>query len=304
MSSAQTVLASGIALMAPVLWASLGELITEQAGLLNLGIEGVMIMAAFGCALAYQETGSPLAALAVAIVCGLLAAALLGVLYIRLNADQIVTGIVFGGAMTGLAAVLTERYLLDSHVSSIGTVSIPALSGLPWIGSVLFEQNALVYAAVLAIPCVYYLLHKTWFGLHARAAGERPLVDETAGISVRGIRAVALTLGCVLIAVGGATLVLSTSGTYTVGMTGGRGYIALAVVVLARWNPFAAALGALLFGLAQALQFDIGSIPLVSHLPQDIVLMIPYIVAATVVLFTRGSRYPEAVGTPYRPQAG
>ena len=303
MSTTQLVLASGITLMAPVLWASLGELVSEQAGVMNIGIEGVMILAAFVAALVYQRTGSAVEAVVLSLLAGLGCGVILAVLFVWLRTDQIVTGIVFVGLATGLAAVLSEQYLDNARVASIGAWSVPLLSDLPWIGTVLFDHNILVFAAIVAIPVIAYLLHGTWFGLHARAAGERPLVDETAGLSVRGIRTVAVLIGCVMAAMGGVTLVLSTAGTFTPGITAGRGYLALAVVVLARWNPVGAGLAAFLFGVAQALQFQVAGIPLLSGLPQDIVLMIPYVVAATVVLVTSGSRYPEAVGVPYRPQA-
>lgn len=305
MSTVQLVLATGITLMAPILWAALGELITEQSGTLNVGIEGVMILAAFTTALVFQRSGSPALAVLAALGSGLVCAVLLGALYIRRGTDQIVTGIVFSSAAVGVAAVLSEKTLGSGsvEVSSLPTLSVPLLSKLPWIGPILFEQNALVFAALVAVPCVWYLMHRTWFGLHARAAGERPIVPETAGLSVRGIRYVGLGLGCALTAVGGATLVLSVAGTFQPGVTNGRGYIALAVVVLARWSPYRAVLGALIFGLAQALQFQADSVAVLKDVPTSILLMVPYVVAVLVVLFTHGSRYPGAAGAPYRPRA-
>jgi general nucleoside transport system permease protein len=304
MTTAQLVLATGIALLAPILWAALGELITEVSGVINVGIEGVMIVGAFATVLAFQRTGSSVAAIVAAAATGLACAVVLGALYVGRAADQIVTGIVFSSAAVAIAAVLAEKTLASDavKVSSLPAVEVPVLSTLPWLGPVLFRQNVLIYGALLAVPCVAYLMHHTWFGLHARAAGERPLAIETAGVSVRGVRFTALIMGCLLVAIGGATLVLSTATTFQPGVTGGRGYIALAVVVLARWHPGRAVLAALIFGLAQALQFQADRVPLVENVPTTLVLMTPYAVAVVVVLLARGSRYPAAVGAPYRPR--
>jgi len=300
MTVLELVIATGVALMAPILWAALGELITELSGTLNIGIEGVMIFAAFTTALVYQQTGNAGLAVTAAVASGVATGAALSVLYIRIGTDQIVTGIVFTAIALGIATVLAESLLGGARTASLPAVRIPLLSNIPVVGSVLFAHNLLVYSAILAVPCVAYLVRRTWFGLHLRAAGQYPLVVETAGLNVRALRSVALVLGCVMVAMGGATLILSTASTFQPGSTGGRGFIALAVVVLARWNPFAAILGALVFGLAQAFQFQAGQLPLVSSIPYDFVLMTPYLAAVAVVVVVQGSRYPAAVGVPYR----
>lgn len=300
MSATELVLAGGVALMAPILWAALGELITEKAGMLNIGIEGVMILGAFTTAAAYQGTGSATVAVLTGLGSGVTAGILLGILYIRIGTDQIVTGIVVTAMALGATTVLAERLLGDARASSIPPVDIPGLSAIPVLGPILFRHNLLVYGAILAVPCVAYLIRRTWFGLHVRAAGERPLVVATAGLSVRKLRFTALVIGCALVAVGGATLILSTAGTFQPGSTGGRGYIALAVVVVARWNPFLAMGGAFLFGVAGAFQFQAERLPLVSAIPYDFLLMAPYLVAVAAVFLIRGSRYPASIGVPYR----
>lgn len=301
MSTLQAVIASGVVLMAPVLWAALGELVSEQAGTINVGIEGVMIFGAFTTVAVYQSTGKPVAAVAAAIGIGVVCAVVLGLLYIRLGADQIVTGILFAAVAVGATTVLVDKLVGESQSAQLDTVAVPALSELPGIGPILFDHNLLVYGALLAVPGIYYVTRRSWFGLHLRAAGQRPLVIETAGLSVRRIRYIALLISCTFTAIGGATLVLSTASIFQPGVTNGRGYIALAVVVLARWNPVGAVLGAFLFGVAQALQFEVDQLPVISHIPQSFVLMAPYLIVIAAVLLIRGSRYPAAVGIPYRP---
>lgn len=295
------VLATGVALMAPVLWASLGELVSEKAGTLNLGIEGVMILGAFGAAAGYQRTGSFLIGVVAAVGLGLVSGLLLTVLYVILGTDQVVTGILFSMVAFGAAIVTADAFVASPRSASLMPVPIPILADIPWIGPILFDQNVLVYGAMLAVPVVAFVLYRTWFGLTVRAAGERPLVIETAGLSVRRTRAIALTFSCVMTAVGGATLTLSTSSIFQSGTTAGRGYLALVVVVLARWNPWGVALGALLFGCAQALQFQAERIPLLSNVPYQFLLMVPYVIAIAAVVIFRGSHYPAAVGRPYRP---
>ncbi len=303
MSVSQLVFATGIGLMVPLLWAALGETITELSGTINVGVEGVMVLAAFATGYVYQHDGGAVAALLAAIAVGIACGAFLSFLYVRRRADQIVSGILFTAAASALALVLAQQDTTPTTIKSIPRLSVPLLSDIPWIGDVAFNQNALAYAALAAVPCTHYLMQHTWFGLHARAAGERPLVDEVAGVSVRGIRYFALTLGCTLVAVGGGTLVLSTAGTFESGIVNGRGFIALAVVVLARWTPHKAILGALLFGLSQALQFQARGIWGLSALPSDVLLMIPFVLAIFALVAGRHSRYPTAVGEPYRPRA-
>jgi simple sugar transport system permease protein len=147
------------------------------------------------------------------------------------------------------------------------------------------------------------LLQKTWFGLSVRATGEAPRAVEAAGLNVLRLRYPAVILGCVLISLGGATLVASTSGGFVLGITAGRGFIALAVVVLVQWKPLLAVLGALLFGVAQSLQFQAQSLGPLADIPSEFILMLPYLVTILAVVIARGSRYPAAVGVPFRRHA-
>jgi simple sugar transport system permease protein len=296
-----TLFALGVALGAPLLWAALGELIIEQSGVLNIGIEGVMLIGAFGCAYVYLKSGSMLAGIGTAVGCGLACGLVLALLYVRLGADQIVTGILFSVIALAGTTVLADRLIGTEVTEGTSKLDIPGLSEIPFLGEVLFSQDLLVYAAIVAVPLVSYLMSGTWFGLYTRAIGSRPRAGETAGIGVRALRTYALLIGCALTALGGASLVVATSGGFSPNMTAGRGFIALAVVVLARWKPLWAAATALLFGVAQGVQFVAEDLGFVSSVPSDVLLMLPYLLTVVAVVFAAGSRYPAACGVPYRP---
>jgi simple sugar transport system permease protein len=297
-----TVLALGVALMVPMLWAAYGELIVEQSGVLNVGIEGVMLIGAFSAAVGVNYGGSVWIGLLIAIGAGIVSGIVLSLLYVRLGVDQIVTGILFNVFAFGLTTTLAQRYVNASVVTALPRWKIPGLGDIPRLGDILFNQDVLVYAALLAAPVVFYLLHRTWFGLYARAASEHPRAAESAGLSVWNLRYVAVIVGCALTAVGGVSL-FSNSGGFVSGLTNGRGFIALAIVVLARWNPFGVVAASLLFGVAQALQFQSQNLGPLKHVPPEIMIALPYIVVILAVVLARGSRYPAAVGVPYRPAA-
>ena len=170
MSTPVAVFAIGVGLMAPILWATLGELVMEKAGVLNIGIEGVMLLAAFATATGYKVTGSLAVGVGFAIVTGLLCGLVLALLYVRLGTDQVVTGIMFNVFALGLTATLYEQYLGTNVARTLPDVKIPLLGDLPALGDILFNQNVLIYAAFLAGPAVWLLLRKTWYGLHLQAA--------------------------------------------------------------------------------------------------------------------------------------
>jgi simple sugar transport system permease protein len=296
------ILSLGVALMVPMLWAALGEAIVERSGVLNVGIEGVMLIGAFGAAVGLNYGDSLYVGLLVAIGAGLASGVVLALLYVRLGTDQIVTGILFNVFAFGLTTTLATKYITATEVTSFPRYEIPALGDIPYLGEVFFNHDVLVYAAFLAAPVVFYVLHRTWFGLYARAASEHPRAAESAGLSVWRLRYVAVILGCVLTAIGGVIL-FSNSGGFVAGLTNGRGFIALAIVVLARWNPFWIVGASLLFGVAQALQFQSQNLGPLQHVPPEMMIALPYAVTIVAVVFARGSRYPAAIGIPYRPSA-
>jgi len=295
------VLASATTLMAPLLWASLGEAISEQAGILNIGIEGVMLSGAFGAAAGLQLTHNLLVGFFMAIPAGLICGIILSFLYINRGTDQIVTGILFNLMALGATTALYEKYLTGAgQILTFDPIKLPFLYNIPVIGSALFNQAWPTYAAFLAAPVVFYLLRHTWFGLYVRILGERPDAGEAAGLSVAGIRWIALSVGCILTAVGGACLVVVQTGGFVANITSGQGYIALAVVILCRWNPLLIIAGAALFGLADALQFQLQTVSSLSGVPKDLWLAVPYVVTIAAVASAKSSRYPAACGVSYR----
>lgn len=292
----------GVALMIPMLWAAYGETIMEKAGVLNVGIEGVMLIGAFSAALGVTYGGGIYAGLAFAIAGGLVCGIVLALLYVRLGTDQIVTGIMFNIFAFGLTTTLAVEFVRATKVTSFSRFEIPVLSEIPFFGEVLFRQDVIVYAAFLAAPVVFYLLHRTWYGLYARAASEYPRATEAAGLDVWRLRYVAVILGCVLTAIGGVAL-FSSSGGFVSGLTDGRGFIALAIVILARWNPYWILAASLLFGVSEALQFQADRLGPLEDVPSELLFATPYVVTILAVVIARASRYPAAVGVPYRPSA-
>lgn len=296
------VVSLGVALMIPMLWAAYGETLMEKAGVLNVGIEGVMLIGAFAAALGVSTAGSVYVGLGFAIGAGLICGIVLSLLYVRVGTDQIVTGIMFNIFAFGLTTTLAVEFVTATEVTSFAQFEIPGLAAIPFFGDVFFDQNILVYAAFLTAPVVFYVLHRTWYGLYARAASEYPRATEAAGLDVWRLRYVAVIGGCVLTSIGGVAL-FSSSGGFVSGLTDGRGFIALAIVILARWNPYWIVGASLLFGVSEALQFQADRLGPLEHVPPDILVMVPYIVTILAVVLARASRYPPAVGVPYRPSA-
>jgi simple sugar transport system permease protein len=290
-----------VTLSMPILWAALGEVIFERSGVLNIGIEGVMVFGAFGAAMGIRYSDNNLyIGLLGGVLSGVVSGFVLGIVYVTLGLDQIVSGIMINVFVIAITGALYTKYLPIGVASTLPDIELPLLSDIPRIGEILFQHNVLVYAAFALVPVVWYLMSRTWFGLYARAASELPYAVESSGVDVLRIRYVAVMLGSILQAIGGAAIVLTTSGSFAVGLTSGRGFIALAVVVLARWNPFWALAGCLLFGVTQALQFQIDNIPVLEDVPSDFVLALPYIVTLVAVVLARSTRYPAACGVPYR----
>jgi ABC-type uncharacterized transport system permease subunit len=303
MSTSQTIVSLGITLMIPMLFAALGEVIVEQSGVLNVGIEGVLLIGAFGTAVGVNYGGGSVwIGLLVAIGCGLACGVVLALLYVRLGTDQIVTGIMFNILAFGLTTTLAAKYVQASPSAHFPRGNIPGFDSIPWLGPVLFKQDVLVYAALIMAPIVFYLIRRTWFGLYARAAAEFPRAAESGGLRVRALRYVAVILGCTVTAVGGTELFVN-SGGFVSGYTNGRGFIALAIVVLARWNALWVVGASLLFGLAQAIQFQSQHLGPLAHVPTHILIALPYIVTIAAVIVAKGARYPAGVGIPFRPSS-
>ncbi|MDB5593999.1 MAG: inner-rane translocator [Hyphomicrobiales bacterium] len=288
----------------PLVTAAVGELVSERAGVLNLGVEGMMIMgAATGFAAAIQ-TGSTLIGALVGVLAGMGLAAVFGLLVIFLAANQVATGLALTILGSGLSGLIGSGFVGMKRESAVH-LHIPVLSDLPVVGGLLFGQDPFVYAAVALVCGVAYFLSKTRAGLTLRAVGENHTSAHSLGVPVRRIRFLAVLFGGGCAGLAGAYLSLAYTPFWSPGMTAGRGWIALALVVFASWRPFRAFAGALLFGGATVLQLHAQAASV--GLPGQLLTAVPYLatIAALVVLSLRkgrGSVAPAALGMPFIPE--
>lgn len=271
-------LAASVRVATPLLLAATGETITERSGVINLGLEGMMLAGALAATLGATAWG-PWSGVACAIVAGMLLAAVFALLAVGARADQIITGTAITLAAVGLTGTIyRQAYGVGGAGLSIPTlesIAIPGLSQIPVLGPALFDQPAPTYLALLGMPLVWWLLFRTRLGLALRATGEGAVMARAAGVRTNLIRTGATVVGGGFAGLAGASLVLAQVGSFAEGMTAGRGYVAIAIVVLGRWHPGGIALGALLFGAATALQFLLQTLGL--DTPYQLFLMLPYL---------------------------
>ncbi len=289
---------STIRLATPLVWAAIGGLYSERAGVINVALEGLMLAGAFTAAAVTFYAGSPWAGLAAAVAAGALVAALLAVICIRFEANEVVAGMGINILFLGLPAVLSGALFLSSG-------STPQLAQgqlVPDVG----EVSLLSILALVAVAATHYVLYRTPFGLRLRAVGENPAAADAAGVRVLRIRYAAVILAGALAAVGGAYLSIGQSSLFTRNMTAGRGFIALAALIFGKWRPVPTLLACLLFGFADAVTIQmqgVARLPSGEELPVQFVQMIPYLVTIVVLAgFIGHSRAPGALGIPYRKQ--
>jgi general nucleoside transport system permease protein len=304
---------AGIRLAMPVLLATLGEIITERSGVLNLGLEGVMVMGGVvGFMTAFYLQSGPLGVasvwlgLAAGMVAGMVMGLILAVLGVTLKADQVIVGVTLVVFGQGMANYMYRQAFssLTARTNGLPVVPIPVLSHIPVLGPILFVHDASVYVTVLLVLGVSALLFHTTWGLGIRTMGENPAAGETSGMSVNRTRYVAILLGTALAGLGGAVLTVVQLHMFREGIMGGRGWIAVALVIFARWRPSLALAGALLFGLADSIQYRIQALSQVGRgggvIPYEFLLMLPYVLVIVVLLYRSGrSDAPEALGRPY-----
>lgn len=291
-------LASAVRVSTPLLLAALGEAVSERGGTINLGIEGAMLAGALGAALG-ATAGGVSVGLAGAVLGGVLMAALFAAIAIGLGADQIITGTAVTLASVGLTGVVyREAYGTAGAGLSLPTlpaVGVPVLQDLPIVGEGLFRQPVVTYLAWVLVPAAWWLLFRSRWGLALRAAGDGREGAVAAGVRVRWVRAGAALFAGALAGLAGGTLVLAQVGTFTEKMTAGRGYIAIAIVVLGRWHPGWVLAAALLFGGATALQFLFQATGV--SIPYQVFLMLPYALALLALAGGMGrARAPMELG--------
>ena len=304
MTLATAILLTVITAATPLLLAAIGELVVERAGVLNLGVEGMMIMgAATGVAVAIV-TGSSIAGVLAAIGAGMALAALFALLTLGLAANQVASGLALTIFGLGLSGVVGAPFV-GIQREGIKRIEVPFLSELPVIGPVLFRQDPFVYASIALVVGVAWFLWRTKAGLVLRACGENPVSAHGLGYPVLRIRFLAVLFGGACAGLGGAYLSLVLTPFWTAGMTAGRGWIALAIVVFASWLPWRAMVGAYLFGGLIILQLHAQTAGV--RVPSQLLAALPYlltIVALTVIMALRrggGQVAPQALGRPFVP---
>lgn len=296
------VLAASIRLATPILLAALGEIFVERAGILNLGIEGTMLMGALGGFLGGYWTGNLWVGLLTGCLAGVLFGLLMGVMSITIKANQVVAGLGITILGSGLSTLLFRlAFGLRSQPPTLRifpNLPVPGLSSIPIMGPILFQHNILVYLTLILVPIASLVLYRTHFGLKLRAVGESPDAADTRGIRVDRIRYLSLVIGGALAGLGGSYLVLGSLGLFWTQMTAGRGFIAIAVVIFSKWDPARALVGALVFGLASAVQISLQTLRV--PIPSEILLMLPYIITIVVLVgVSRRAEFPGAFAVPY-----
>ena len=295
-------LAASVRIATPLLFAALGGMLSERAGTFAVGIEGMMLAGAFGGAVTAFAFASSAAGLAVSALSGAALAALVAVATARFRADQMVTGLAVNILAVGLTSFLLRGLFKGQapviQLPTLGAIPVPYLSELPLVGRVLFHQPALTYVALLLTLVMTLFLMKTRAGLTLRAVGENPAAVFAVGTDPICVRMAAIIVGGALAGLGGVVLSLQEVGTFTDGMTNGRGFIALAAIIVGRWMPFGALGGCLLFGAAAALELRVQGwgLPMSSYVIQ----MTPYVLALAVLAgIGRAARMPAAIGTAF-----
>ncbi len=295
------ILAATIRNATPLVFAALGGMFSERSGVVNIGLEGLMLISAFAGVVGAFLSGSAWIGLFFAVGAGLTFGLVHAVMCVTFEADQIISGtainlLALGG--TGfLMVIIFNQGGTSPDVEKFSPVAIPLLSQIPVIGQALFDQSLLVYLMYAMVPITFFVLFRTPFGLRLRATGEVPEAVDTAGVSVTRMRYFGVALSGMLAALGGVYLSMGILSSFSEGMTGGRGFIALAALIFGRWHPIGAAGAALLFGFAQALTIRVPP----EAVPNEFIQMIPYILTI-VVLAGFGGRAiaPAAIGKPYR----
>ena len=288
-------LAGAILSSTPIFYAALGEIVVEKAGLINLGVEGTMLVGASVSFAVTSVTGSVLLGLLAAVLAGGAFNLLLGPLIVLRGANQLASGLALMFLGQGLSAYY-GRSFVGTTVDGLGPLPLPGLAHLPWLGPILFRQDALVYLAVPSALAVWWLLNRTSWGLHLRAVGEDRMVAYAAGSNTGLLRHQALFLGGVLAGLAGAHLSLAIAHTWTEGLTHGRGFIAVALVIFAAWSPLRVLAGALLFGGTLALQIQLQARG--AAISPFLLDMLPYLVTLFALVQLRHSsrgRMPEGL---------
>lgn len=293
------IISSGIRLATPYLYASLGETFSQRSGVLNLGVEGQMLLGAFAAFYVALETGSLWGGILAAILIGAVLGLAMAFVTINLHAAQGISGIGFYLFGLGMSNLLFQKMIgTVETVQGFPKIYIPVLSDIPGIGEIFFSQNILVYIAFFLVPVAWFVLNKTTLGLKIRAVGENPVAADSLGVSVIRVRYFTVILGGIMSALGGASLSIALLNVFQQNMTSGLGFIAVALVYFGGWRPWGVLGGALLFSMVNSLQLWIQVLGI--PIPSEIALMMPYILTILVLAVSISKvRGPSALSKPF-----
>jgi general nucleoside transport system permease protein len=299
-----SLLTSAIRIATPLLFAALGELVTEKAGIMNLGLEGVILLGALTGFLASFSFDSLWSGILAAAISGLLLGLLFAFLVTILKSNQTITGLallIFCQGLSFYIYRLAFRNIGTGQVPTIETfdvVQIPLIANIPILGEILFSQRMITYAVLLIVPLISWFLYKTPQGLTLRVIGENPRAVDTKGINIYRYQLLAILFGCMMASIGGAFLTLGSSGMFVPGISSGRGWIAIALVIFGDWKPSKILLGSLIFAFLDSLQLHIQGIGV--QFPYQIMLAVPYVMTIlALVINQRREGAPINLGITY-----
>jgi ABC-type uncharacterized transport system permease subunit len=292
-------IASGTSILLP----ALGEVLAERSGVINLGVEGMMLVGALAGYIVAIDTGSPELAFLGAMLAATALALIHAFLCVTLRVNQIVSGLAATLFGTGLTSFIGKPFVGVSPPAGLERIAVPGLSDIPFVGEVMFDQDVVVYASYLLAPALWYVIFRTRPGLNLRAIGESPATADAMGVGVATRRYLYTLLGGALAGAGGAYLSLAYSRTWIDGLTAGRGWIAVGLVVFGTWDPLRALAGAYLFGFVDG--FQLRAQALGTAVPSFFLNMLPYLFTVLVVAVSSGEKLqrklgvPAALGQPY-----
>jgi simple sugar transport system permease protein len=293
------ILYSAVRLATPYLYAAIGEMISEISGVLNLGVDGIMLLSAYGAFFVALQTGNLWLALLVAAVIGLLMGLLMAFISVTLKAEQGISGIGLYMFGLGLSTLLFKTTIgTVKTIEGFQPVKIPVLGDIPFVGEILFNQSLPVYGAFLLVPLAWFILDKTTWGLKLKAVGQTPAAADSLGVSVDRTRYVATCIGSILAGLAGAALSLALVNLFQENLTAGLGFIAVALVPFGGWRPLGIMFGALLFSTVNSVQLWLQVLGI--GIPSDVAVMLPYLLTIVALAFTVSRvRGPAALNKPF-----
>lgn len=294
-----SVFASTLRLATPYLFASLGEMFGQRSGVLNLGVDGIMLMGAFGAFYTVLITQNLILGVLAALIIGALLGLATAFISVTLKAEQGISGIgmyLFG---LGMSELLFQKLIgTPKSISGFPPISLPLLSDLPILGEIFFRHNILVYLAFALVPISAYILRSTTWGLMIRAVGQNPTAADAMGVNVARVRYATVTIGGMLSGLAGASLSIALLNVFQQNLTSGLGFIAVALVYFGRWQPWGVMLGALIFSFVQALQLQISAIGI--DVPDEFAAMSPYVITIIALVFaSKQAEKPTALTKPF-----